>query len=682
MVKQHSYSGRGETFHNTYVTIIELSTLLKIAILALVCASVSNADVLPSISAYSGSWTLQSPTLSLHNNKIAKRYYYETVQLTIQVAGTYTFTSNGSCSAYGDLYQDEFHPENLSLNKIAVNAENRSDKQFTINVELSQNGRYVLVVMSNCSNSNLGQFSILASGPTNVQFKKLAVSSQKAAERTITGTLNIPSSYQIALTSASPIFSRPNSGNADSFYYSALQIVVSADGMHTFVSSSSVDTYACLYTGDFSSTSPSLNLMRCDDDSGGGSQFRIEEYLTYYQTYVLVVTTYSSRITGSILIVARGPPSTSTTPSGGSVYTGTLTTSSSVFTRPTGTGVRYYYQSLRIEVTTSDVYTFACSSSLDTFGYLYSYSFDSLRPTANLITSDDDSNNDQQFRIRASLQSGFTYILVVTTYKQEETGRFTITVSGPYGASGVSMSPIFSDANYFDGTLTTRSPTFSPSFLSSGKHYFNHIRISVSTSGTYRFQSVSSLDTYGLFYESYMSVSNPLLNLLENDDDGNGNGQFRISVSLQSSQTYYLVVTTYYSRETGSFRVDASGPGTIEFTLDNPPTSSSEDDKKYVGIIVGISVPCFLLIIICAIVFITRHKRKRALAARATAPTRFTNSQQRSCPVPVNRNTRSVPPTAPTYINTHTYVEEPPPPSYEMAIVDILAKQQRQANGL
>ncbi|CAF1224050.1 unnamed protein product [Adineta ricciae] len=679
MVKQHGGSGRRETFHSTYSTIIEHSSLLKIAILTLVCASVSSADAHPSMSAYSGSWTLQSPTLSLHNNKIAKRYYYETVQLTIQVTGVYTFTSNGSCSAYGDIYQDEFHPENLSLNKIVVNAENRSGRQFTINVELSQNGRYVLVVMTNCSDSSLGQFSILASGPTNVQFKKLAVSSQKAVERMITGTLGIPSLYRIDLNSASPMFSRPNSNSLNSFYYAALRIAANANGMHTFVSIGSVDAYACLYSGDFSSTSPSINLMRCDDDSGGNSQqFRIEEYLVQYRTYVLVVTTYSSGVVGSISINARGPPSTSTTPSGGPVYTGTLTTSSSMFTRPTGTGVRYYYQSLRIQVTTSSVYTFACSSQLDTFGYLYSYSFDSSRPTTNLITSDDDSNDDRQFRIRASLQSGSTYILVVTTYKEEETGRFTITASRPYGTSGISMSP---SATYFDGTLTTTSPKFSLSFLSSGKHYFNRIRVSVSTSGTYSFQSVSSLDTYGLFYESYMSVSNPSLNLLKSNDDGNGNGQFRISVSLRSSQTYYLVVTTYHSLETGNFRVDTSGPGTIEFTLDNPSTSSDEDDKKHVGIIVGISVSCSLLVIICAIVFITRHKRKRALAARATSSARFTNSQQQSRPVPVNRNTRSVPPSAPTYINTHTYVEEPPPPSYEMAMVYILAKQQRETSG-
>ena len=204
------------------------------------------------------------------------------------------------------------------------------------------------------------------------------------------------------------MFSRPNNGNVNSFYYAALRIAVNAEGMHTFVSSASIDTYACLYSGDFSSTSPLLNLMRCDDDSGGISQFRIQEYLVHYQTYVLVVTTYSSEVTGSISIDARGPPSMSTTPSAEPVYTGTLTTSSSVFTRPTGSGIRYYYQSLRIQVTTSNVYTFACSSLLDTFGYLYSYSFDSSRPTTNLLTSDDDSNDNGQFRIRASLQSGFT----------------------------------------------------------------------------------------------------------------------------------------------------------------------------------------------------------------------------------------------------------------------------------
>ena len=153
---------------------------------------------------------------------------------------------------------------------------------------------------------------------------------------------------------------------------------------------------------------------------------------------MLVVTTYNSQAVGNIVINARGPQSISTTPSGGSTYTGSLTTNSSVFARPSGSGSRYYYQSLLVQVTSYSVYTFVSSGSLDTFGCLYSSSFDPARPSTNLIASDDDSNDNGQFRIRATLQSGFTYILVVTTYREERTGRFIVTASGLYG---LTMSP-------------------------------------------------------------------------------------------------------------------------------------------------------------------------------------------------------------------------------------------------
>ena len=89
-------------------------------------------------------------------------------------------------------------------------------------------------------------------------------------------------------------------------------------GAYTFKSSSSIDTYGCFYQGSFDPSNPLRNLVTCDDDSGGASQFLFNATLYYAQTYTLVVTTYSPRIVGAYWVIATGPDTvymTSITPS-------------------------------------------------------------------------------------------------------------------------------------------------------------------------------------------------------------------------------------------------------------------------------------------------------------------------------------------------------------------------------
>lgn len=68
---------------------------------------------------------------------------------------------------------------------------------------------------------------------------------------------------------------------------------------------------------------------------------------------------------------------------------------------------------------------------MDTYGYLYHDSVDLASPNSNLITSDDDSAGSSQFRINATLQSGRTYILLITTYSPRIAGSFSIKSVGP-----------------------------------------------------------------------------------------------------------------------------------------------------------------------------------------------------------------------------------------------------------
>jgi hypothetical protein len=75
-------------------------------------------------------------------------------------------------------------------------------------------------------------------------------------------------------------------------------------------------------------------------------------------------------------------------------------------------------------------YLFGSNSSMDTFGYLYSNSFNPLNIEENLIDGDDDNAGDFQFLIQYEFKSTKTYILVVTTHDQLVLGPFTVLSGG------------------------------------------------------------------------------------------------------------------------------------------------------------------------------------------------------------------------------------------------------------
>lgn len=113
-----------------------------------------------------------------------------------------------------------------------------------------------------------------------------------------------------------------------------------------------------------------------------------------------------------------------------------------------------------------------------------------------------------------------------------------------------------------------------------GDYYYGAFRVTVSTTGNYRFTSISSIDTFGYLYNASFISSSPSMNLLSFNDDSGGNGQFRIVASLQTNVVYVLVATTFDPSTTGSYTVIASGPSTVTFVQVNtvstlPSTTSS-----------------------------------------------------------------------------------------------------------
>ncbi|CAF5129992.1 unnamed protein product, partial [Rotaria magnacalcarata] len=109
-----------------------------------------------------------------------------------------------------------------------------------------------------------------------------------------------------------------------------------------------------------------------------------------------------------------------------SSYSSALTFSSERFPNSTK-----YYQAIEVIVNITGTFSFTSSSNMDTFGYLYAGVFDLSNPNLNLLTSNDDSAGNNQFKLIANLEAGVSYTLVFTTFGENVIGPFTIIAVGP-----------------------------------------------------------------------------------------------------------------------------------------------------------------------------------------------------------------------------------------------------------
>lgn len=89
----------------------------------------------------------------------------------------------------------------------------------------------------------------------------------------------------------------------------------------------------------------------------------------------------------------------------GSTITIILNTSSPKFRRIGGSSANYYYSVVLISISRSGLYTFTSSSNIATHGLVYMNSFDPENPNSNLLTQDNDSDNNGRYRISVFLQS-------------------------------------------------------------------------------------------------------------------------------------------------------------------------------------------------------------------------------------------------------------------------------------
>ncbi|CAF4174594.1 unnamed protein product, partial [Adineta steineri] len=93
-------------------------------------------------------------------------HYYQAIEITVTVSGTYIFMSSSTFNIYGYFYENSFDPYYPNLNLIASNNDNT---QFRINITLQFQRKYILVITSFGYNIT-GAFLIKAIGPTPLLF--------------------------------------------------------------------------------------------------------------------------------------------------------------------------------------------------------------------------------------------------------------------------------------------------------------------------------------------------------------------------------------------------------------------------------------------------------------------------------------------------------------------------------
>jgi len=100
-------------------------------------------------------------------------YYYETVEVKVFTAGTYTLGSISSIDTYGYLYENDFIPFDPTVNLQAQDGQGCGNNQFAIRTDLQMNRTYILIVTTWFANRT-GNFSILVSGPNNVTLNRIS----------------------------------------------------------------------------------------------------------------------------------------------------------------------------------------------------------------------------------------------------------------------------------------------------------------------------------------------------------------------------------------------------------------------------------------------------------------------------------------------------------------------------
>lgn len=140
-------------------------------------------------------------------------------------------------------------------------------------------------------------------------------------------------------------------------------------------------------------------------------------------------------------------------------YPSELTSQSDTFVRYGGYGLTYYFQAFQVNVSTTGLVTLMSNSTADMYGCLYNGTFYKTSASTNLMSCDDDSGRNTQFRIRRILNPMILYTLVATTYYSSTGAVFTIIAHNDNGTVELEAMNLTTSQSPPTTTQTTATTT-------------------------------------------------------------------------------------------------------------------------------------------------------------------------------------------------------------------------------
>ena len=210
------------------------------------------------------------------------------------------------------------------------------------------------------------------------------------------------------------------------------------------LASSGHDPFLFLYGPSFVPGTPLAGALGGNDDLLGLTTSGLSSTLTAGAIYTIVSTGFGNDDSGRYLATIAGPGDITTVASSAPAPSNILsvtgdTTGGATFNRPledlsglsvVGTAVRYETVGFTVDV--AGDYAFAATTTgFDPFVFLYQTSFNPAAPLTNALIANDDLLGLTSSGFNFTLATGTTYFAVVTSFGNDDFGRYEFHANGP-----------------------------------------------------------------------------------------------------------------------------------------------------------------------------------------------------------------------------------------------------------
>ncbi|UJR12847.1 hypothetical protein I4U23_017021 [Adineta vaga] len=258
-------------------------------------------------------------------------------------------------------------------------------------------------------------------------------------------------------------------------------------------------------------------------------------------------------------------------------YSTNLTKNHKTFSRTNLNESNYHYEFIEFIVSKNDSYTLTANSSIDLYGHLYKDSFDRFNPTKNLIAWYGKCCNKDQFKFTLELLANTQYILIVTTYKPNITGLFSIIIFGSNKVRFGRRNPERNIHSTYTSTLTKDHEIYFPmSCDRTNGYYYEAIQIEVIESGFYDIINTNKMDMsipFGIYKHDFYPLI-PAAHLLVESVACLKSDQSKITVELLSKIRYILFVRACSQNITWDFSVKIAGRNRVNFRRINASSAN------------------------------------------------------------------------------------------------------------